>query len=268
MWNLLRAELLKLRRCQILLVGLVALGLCPLVQYGSQMIIEAEYRDPDYDIQTLFANVIWGNTQIFLPISLVMTGAWLMDRESSHDTLKNIMAVPVSMPGLLGTKLLLTGMLAVLLGIYSAGVTLVTGLAAGLPGLTAEVLFHGSTQIVAAAFTPSRVCMPLILIFGQIRGAYLGGSILAFFLGYSMLFFKGGVLSSLYPFSAALVLAGFDLSGYAGMTAAPDMGLAAAGVGVMVLWTGLLLLRSHKKKEMRPRRQASARGKARRAAPL
>ena len=45
MWNLLRAELLKLRRCQILLVGLVALGLCPLVQYGSQMIIEAEYRD-------------------------------------------------------------------------------------------------------------------------------------------------------------------------------------------------------------------------------
>lgn len=27
--------------------------LCPLVQYGSQMIIEAEYRDPDYDIRTL-----------------------------------------------------------------------------------------------------------------------------------------------------------------------------------------------------------------------
>lgn len=80
-----------------------------------------------------------------------------MDRESSHDTLKNIMAVPVSMPGLLGTKLLLTGMLAVFLGIYSAGVTLVTGLAAGLPGLTAEVLFHGSTQIVAAAFTTSLV---------------------------------------------------------------------------------------------------------------
>lgn len=34
MWNLLKSELLKLRRCQILLVGLVALALCPLVQYG------------------------------------------------------------------------------------------------------------------------------------------------------------------------------------------------------------------------------------------
>lgn len=268
MWNLLRSELLKLRRCQILLVGLVALGLCPLVQYGSQMIIEAEYRNPDYNIQTLFANVVWGNTQIFLPISLVMTGAWLVDRESAHDTLKNILAVPVSMPELLGVKLLLTGMLAVFLGIYSAGAALLTGLAAGLPGLTAEVFFHGSVQIVAAAFTTSLVCMPLILIFGQIRGAYLGGSILAFFLGYSMLFFKGGVLSSLYPFSAALVLAGFDLSGYAGTTAAPDLRLAAAGVGAMVLWTGLLLLRSRERKEMRPRRQTGARRKARRTAPL
>ena len=268
MWNLLKAELLKLRRCQILWVGLVALALCPLVQYGSQLIVEAEYRNPNYDFSTLFENVVWGNTQMFFPISLVMIGSWLIDRESTHDTLKNIMTIPVSMPKMLGAKLFWVGIFAVLLGIYSVGVTLITGLTVGLSGLTVEVFFHGGTQIVLAALTTYLVCMPLILIFGQIRGAYLGGSILAFFLGYSMLFFKGGVLSSLYPFSAALVLAGFDLSGYAGTSAAPDLGFAAAGVGVMVLWTGMLLLRSRKKKEMRPRRQASARGKARRAAPL
>ena len=72
MWNLLKSELLKLRRCQILLVGLVALALCPLVQYGSQLIVEAEYRNPNYDFSTLFENVVWGNTQMFFPISLVM----------------------------------------------------------------------------------------------------------------------------------------------------------------------------------------------------
>ena len=60
MWNLLKAELLKLRRCQILWVGLVALALCPLVQYGSQLIVEAEYRNPNYDFSTLFENVVWG----------------------------------------------------------------------------------------------------------------------------------------------------------------------------------------------------------------
>ena len=250
MWNLLKSELLKLRRCQILLVGLVALALCPLVQYGSQLIMEAEYRNPNYDFSALFENVVWGNTQIFLPISLVMIGGWLIDRESTHDTLKNIMTIPVSMPKMLGAKLLLVGMLAVLLGIYSVGITLITGLTVGLSGLTAEVFFHGGTQIVLAALTTYLVCMPLILIFGQIRGAYLGGSILAFFLGYSMLFFKGGILASISPF---------------GTTTSATPLLAVIGVGIMGLWAVLLLLMSSNKKEMKSRKQANAKGKGKRA---
>lgn len=264
MWKLLKSELLKLRRCQILLVGLVALALCPLAQYGSQLIIEAEYRDPDFVFSTLFENVVWGNTQIFLPISLVMIGGWLIDRESTHDTLKNIMTVPVSMPKLLAVKLLLVGILAVLLGIYSVGVTLITGLAVGLPGLTMEVFFHCAAQIVPAALTTYLVCMPLILIFGQLRGAYLSGSILTFFLGYSMMFFKSGILSSIYPFSAALILVGFDMREYAGTTTAPDFLPAVIGVGIMVLWAMLLLLLSGKKKEVKPRKQTNAREKAKR----
>ena len=262
MWNLLKSELLKLRRCQILLVGLVALALCPLVQYGSQLIVEAEYRNPNYDFSALFENVVWGNTQIFLPISLVMIGGWLIDRESTHDTLKNIMTIPVSMPKMLGAKLLLVGMLAVLLGIYSVGITLITGLTVGLSGLTAEVFFHGGTQIVLAALT---TYLPLILIFGQIRGAYLGGSILAFFLGYSMLFFKSGILASIYPFSAALILVGFDMSEYAGTTTSSTPLLAVIGIGIMVLWAVLLLLMSSNKKEMKSRKQANAKGKGKRA---
>lgn len=265
MWNLLKSELLKLRRCQILLVGLVALALCPLVQYGSQLILEVEYRNPNYDFPTLFENVVWGNTQIFFPISLVMIGSWLIDRESTHGTLKNIMTIPVSMPKVLGTKLFWVGVLTVLLGIYSVGVTLITGLTVGLSGLTAEVLFHGGTQIVLAGLTTYLVCMPLILIFGQIRGAYLGGSILAFFLGYSMLFFKGGILASIYPFSAALILVGFDMSEYAGTTTASNPLLAFIGVGIMVLWAILLLWMPGNKKEMKPRKQTNPKGKGTRA---
>ena len=66
----------------------------------------AEYRNPNYDFSALFENVIWGNTQIFLPISLVMIGGWFIDRESTHDTLKNIMTIPVSTSKMLGAKLL------------------------------------------------------------------------------------------------------------------------------------------------------------------
>lgn len=140
MWNLLKAELLKLRRCQILWVGLVALALCPLVQYGSQLIVEAEYRNPNYDFPLCLRMLSGAIRRCFSDF----TGDdWqlLIDRESTHDTLKNIMTIPVSMPKMLGAKLFWVGIFAVLLGIYSVGVTLITGLTVGLSGLTVEVFF-------------------------------------------------------------------------------------------------------------------------------
>ena len=96
MWSILKGEWHKLRRCQILLVGIVALTLCPVAQYGVQLLINPELQDQSFDFLKLFANVIWGNTQIFLPISLVMIGGWLIDRENTNDTMKNLLTVPVS----------------------------------------------------------------------------------------------------------------------------------------------------------------------------
>lgn len=250
MWNIVRSEWLKVRRCQILLVGIVALALSPVVQYGNQLIVEPEYRDANFNFAHLFSSVIWGNSQIFLPISLVMIGGWFIDRESANDTLKNIVTVPVPMSRLLGAKLLVTFLLALLFGVYSVFVTLLTGAIAGLPGLTLNLILANGAQVVAAALTTYLVCMPMILFFGQIRGAYLGGSILTFFLGYSMLFFKSGILLSAYPFSAALILVGFDMAEYNSATSSPNYLLAVAGLGFMLLVTAVLLKRSNKKQEM------------------
>ena len=67
MWNLLKSELLKLRRCQILLVGIVALTLCPLVQYGSQLIVEAEYQNPNYNFQHFLRMLSGATLRYFFP---------------------------------------------------------------------------------------------------------------------------------------------------------------------------------------------------------
>jgi len=265
MFHVIKTEWLKLQRCQILLVGIVALALCPVVQYGSQLIMVEEFRDPNFDFAQLFINVIWGNSQIFLPISLVMMGGWLIDRETVHDTLKNIVTVPIILPKLLAAKLVVMGILAILFGGYSVAVTLLTGLIVGLPGASASLILQYGIQVIVASFTTYLVCMPLILIFGQIRGAYLGGSILTFFLGYSILFFKGGVLASAYPFSAALILAGFDLEAYNGATASPNLLLATAGMATVLLLTAALLaisqrrgqIGSHNKKKAKKRGRAS-----------
>lgn len=266
MWSILKGEWRKLRRCQILLVGIVALALCPVVQYGTQLIVSPEVRNPNYDLVSLFANVIWGNTQIFLPISLVMIGGWMIDREHTDDAMKNLLTVPVSYPKLLGGKLIITLLLSLLFGLYSVAVTVLTGTLAGLEGLSAAVLLGQGAQVVAAALNTCLVCMPMILIFGQMRGAYLGGSLLTFFLGYCILFFKSGFLLSAYPFSAALILAGFDMQAYNGATQAPSVLLALAGMAVAAALTLAILMRSRPGSKAENRRKIKkGRGQRRRA---
>ena len=120
------------------------------------------------------------------------------------------------------------------------------------------------TQIVAAACTTGLVCLPPALLFGQLRGAYLAGSIATFFLGYSILFFKSGFLLSFYPFSAALILAGFDMQEYNGATTQPQPLLSAAGLLFTLAVTALLLASSERwsRRAARPRRtKAKKRGR-------
>ena len=265
MWNIIQSEWLKLRRCQILLIGIVALTLCPVVQYGTQLVVNPEIRDPNFDFLHLFANVIWGNTQVFLPVSLVMTGGWLIDREHTSDTMKNLLTVPVSYPKLLAGKLAVTAVLALLSGFYSVVVTLLTGTLAGLPGLTPALLLLQGGQAVAAAVTTFLVCMPMILIFGQMKGAYLAGSILTFFMGYAILFFKSGFLLSAYPFSAALVLAGFDMQEYNGAVEEPSVLLALTGMAAVIGLTAVILLLSRPGSRSGPGKKKKTRGRGRRA---
>ena len=192
-----------------------------------------------------------------------MIGGWLIDRENTNDTMKNLLTVPVSYPKLLGGKLIVTIFLSILFGIYSVAITVLTGTLAGLDGFSADVLLRQGVQVVAAAFNTSLVCMPMILIFGQMREAYLGGSLLTFFLGYCILFFKNGFLLSAYPFSAALILAGFDMQEYNGATQAPSVLLAVAGIAaVLVLTMAILLLSRPSKKQAITKRKKSKRDAA------
>ena len=60
MWSILKGEWHKLRRCQILLVGIVALTLCPVAQYGVQLLINPALRDQSFVVLKLFACSLTG----------------------------------------------------------------------------------------------------------------------------------------------------------------------------------------------------------------
>ena len=60
------------------------------------------------------------------------------------------------------------------------------------------------------------VVLPLLIIDSRKKGRFMGGAVAAFLVGYACLFFKTGILRSVYPVSAALTVVGFDMAEYTG----------------------------------------------------
>ena len=211
MWKLIKTELLKLRWCQILLVGLVALALGPLVQVWKS--VDCGGRVPKSKLW--FFHSFWKcclgqYADIPSDLSLVMIGSWLIDRESTHDTLENIMTIPTPCrkcwePSSLGRDF------AVLLGIYSAGVTFDYWIDGWLSGPDSGSVFSWRYTDRWQLLTTYLVCMPLILIFGlDTRGISWRFHSWRSSLDTLAVLRKGGILASIYKFSLRLILVGFD----------------------------------------------------------
>lgn len=249
---ILKTELQKLRRYQILLIGIVGMVCSPLLQLFSQMAVAEEFKHPDFDFAALVENTVWGNATVFLPVLVTLIGGYLIDREYTDDTLKNLLTVPLSFRRLLLGKLLVIGLLSVLFSAFSLLVTLAVSVLAGLPRIGLAPFLHGLGQMAGLAVGVCIVVSPLLALCSRRRGAFLSGSVLAFIAGYCCMFFKKGVLRSLYPFSAVLTLIGFDTADYAGTTEAASLPLACASVGAMLLLTALLLRTAQAPGERRP----------------
>lgn len=247
---LVRAELGKMKRCQMLLVGFIALALCPALQLGTQYVVDESIRNPNFDLPALFTSVIWGNAQIFLPLSLTLIGGYLMSQEYTHDTLKNMLTVPVSFPRMIAGKLVAVLLLSVFYGIYSCVITLLVGSAAGLTCPKSALLLALCAQNVALSALTGIVTLPLIVLFGRVPGAYLGGAVFAFFCGYSILFFKSGPLRSIYPFLAPFTLIGFDTANFNGAKEPASIALSALSMLAMLALTAALVLTSRPPERM------------------
>ena len=260
MIKLIRAEILKLRRCPILLVGIAAMTLCPPVQLAAQFALNEELRNPNFNLPALMDATIWGNAQVFLPISLAMIGGYMMNREYQDDTLKQMLCVPVPFARMLAGKLLCTLLLAAAFAAYSFVVAVLTGLIAGLGDFGAGVLLRGFSQLVVTALGTGIAVSPVIVLSGAIPGAYLAGSVATFLLGYAVLFFKGGLMRNVYPFLAAFAIAGFDTVDFNGAKEAASLPLAALSLAVTALVAALLVRAMkppqtrEKKKKKPPRR--------------
>lgn len=256
MFAIIKTEFQKIKRYHILLIGLIGMFCSPLLQLFSQMAMNEELRNPNFHFASLIDAVIWGNTQIFMPVLFTLTGGYLINREYTDDTLKNILTVPVSFRKFLAGKLAAIGILSILFGVYSLIVTWIVSVFARLPGINAADFLYGLLRMILLSVLIYVIVLPIIAFGSRKPGLFMMDTVLSFIAGYCVLFFKRGLLRDIYPFTAALTLIGFDTSSYIG---APDKGslpLAVLSLGCM-LFVSVILVCTAKVPEAAGKRKTS-----------
>lgn len=253
---LIKTEFLKIKRYHILLIGMIGMICSPLLQYLSQLMLNEELRDAHYNFAALIDNTIWGNTQIFMPVLFTLTGGYLINREYTDDTLKNILTVPVSYRRFLCGKLASMGILAVVFGVLSLFAAVVISALTHLPGIRFTVFMSALPRMIALSVCVYIIVLPLIALCSRRSGLFMTGSVVSFLAGYCVLFFKQGLLRNIYPFSAALTVIGFNTSDYAGTSGKGSMPLALLSLGVMLLTAAVLIITA-KAPETIPKRKTA-----------
>lgn len=266
MRSIIKTEFQKMKRYHILLIGLLGMVCSPLLQFYSQMMVNEEFKRTDFDIAALVEMTVWGNAQIFMPVLFTLIGGYLINREYTDDTLKNILTVPISFRKFLTGKLAAMGLLSVLFGIYSFAVTLAVGLCAGLPDLKISVFTKSLPQMIGLSVCIYIVVLPIIAVCSRKPGRFMGGSVIAFLTGYCVLFFKEGLLRNIYPYSAALTMIGFDTASYSGTTEKGSVPLGMASLGIMLLITAALVCTSGAPGDIHSKKKSGGKGIAMRTA--
>ncbi|MCM1156835.1 MAG: ABC transporter permease [Roseburia sp.] len=106
MLKLLRCEFIKLRRSKILWVGIAGTFIVPFFVIVNA--VTNYFSDPENVISlfSLYDGALMFLMLLFAPMVLTVLGAWIISREYTDGTLKNLFVIPVSRTAFLTGKLL------------------------------------------------------------------------------------------------------------------------------------------------------------------
>lgn len=213
MINIIITEFQKLKRYSVLWVGIVAVLISTLLSVYQQT---ADINHGILYYEDYTNSVIWNNYSISFPFMIVLIGGYMINREYTDHTLRNILTLPISFRRLMTGKLISMGLVTVLYGTFSFLCTFVFGriFCNGnmSPGLIAKSFF----QIVIIGICCYLAVLPIIIFFSRKRNGFLAGVALAFVYGFCGIFIAGRNLTDYYPITAGLGLIGFTGGGGAG----------------------------------------------------
>lgn len=201
MVRIIKTEFYKLKRYHILWAGVALMLLSVLLTLFTSMANDGSVWDFAY----LTEQVIKNNMSMIFPMCISLIAGYMISREQTDDTLKNILTVPVSFKRLLTGKLIVCGVLSVVFGLICSLFTVIAELIVGFPGFHFSLILQAVLQITAVNFFLYLAVLPIIIITSRKSGSFLIGVIVAFVYGYGGMFAAGNMtLANIYPITASL----------------------------------------------------------------
>lgn len=200
MAGIIKTEFEKLKRYFIVWIGIALMLLTVLLTMFTSMADDGMV----WDFQVLSEQVIKNFTTLTFPMCITLITGYMISRETTDDTLKNIVTVPVSYSKLLFGKIIVSSILSLFLGMVCFVFMAATNLVMGYSGLTVQAVFIGLGQMGFLALFLFFAVMPIIVVINKLRGSFLIGVVLAFAYGFIGMFTGNSQLSSIYPISASL----------------------------------------------------------------
>lgn len=206
MTNIIRTEILKLKRYRILWAGIALMLLSVLLTLFTSLADDGSY----WDFKYLIEQVIKNNMTMIFPMCITLITGYVISREQRDDTLKNTLTIPITLQKLMTGKLFVCGLISIFFGIVCFVFTLGAQLVVNFPGLRSELMVQALYQITFYNLFCYIALMPIIVLTSRSPSGFLVGVIIAFVYGYGGLFATGNMtIANLYPISAALGLIGY-----------------------------------------------------------
>lgn len=109
MGNIIKSEFLKLKRYYVVKAGIIMTVLSPLLTLFYSTANDGQTWTFDYFMQ----QVMISNCTLFFPIIITLIAGYIITREYTDDTMKNISTIPISYRQLLSGKLLVLLLLTI-----------------------------------------------------------------------------------------------------------------------------------------------------------
>lgn len=206
MTAVIRTEFYKMKRYSVVWIGVATMLTVVLL---SRFMATAS----DGAVHTLTnfsANVIWNNLVLIYPASITLTAGYMIERERTDDTLKNILTVPVSFRRLLAGKLAAVGGMTVVLSLVEFAFTMIIFFLSGFPGFSVGTAGRTLVQMIGINLLSYFAVTPIIAFTAQRGGSFMAGVGFSFFYGFVGMMASGHGLRDLYPITAGLTLIGYE----------------------------------------------------------